>query len=160
MEGEEAKLLLGFPPHSHPSPSQVKTAYKSKVWDTHPDRFPPHLKSKAEHRFKLVCSFFPRLAIPSYELSPVAASSYTVSLISPPLQMQISEAYACLRSASYSKVVRSGVPRACGSGGHRALIAAPFLLIVLSTVAFGGSIVTRSYKRQKEAYPSHNPFLP
>ncbi|XP_027099944.1 dnaJ homolog subfamily B member 6-like isoform X2 [Coffea eugenioides] len=125
MEGEEAKLLLGFPPHSHPSPSQVKTAYKSKVWDTHPDRFPPHLKSKAEHRFKL-----------------------------------ISEAYACLRSASYSKVVRSGVPRACGSGGHRALIAAPFLLIVLSTVAFGGSIVTRSYKRQKEAYPSHNPFLP
>nr|XP_027118776.1 uncharacterized protein LOC113736006 isoform X2 [Coffea arabica] len=54
MEGEEAKLLLGFPPHSHPSPSQVKTAYKSKVWDTHPDRFPPHLKSNAEHRFNII----------------------------------------------------------------------------------------------------------
>ncbi|KAL3531566.1 hypothetical protein ACH5RR_010888 [Cinchona calisaya] len=134
MQEDEAKILLGLAPHSHPSPSQVKAAYKTKVWDTHPDRFPPRLKSQAEHSFKL-----------------------------------ISEAYACLRSgikqeelykASYSNVVRSGVPRACGRGGNRALTAAPFFVIIMGTVALGGSVVSRTYKRQKEAYPSHNPFLP
>ncbi|KAI5674856.1 hypothetical protein M9H77_05806 [Catharanthus roseus] len=54
MHIEEAKSLLGFPPDSHPSVSQVKAAYKTKVWDTHPDRFPPHQRSGAEHQFKLV----------------------------------------------------------------------------------------------------------
>ncbi|KAK9055886.1 hypothetical protein SSX86_026973 [Deinandra increscens subsp. villosa] len=131
MLGDEARMLLGFLPNSTPSSSQVKAAYKKKAWETHPDRFPISEKSIAESNFKL-----------------------------------ISEAYACLQSGaystrgSYSRVVRTGVPRTQGGSKNTALIRIPFLLIVLGTVALGGSSATRAYRRQKEAYPSHNPFLP
>ncbi|KAJ4849881.1 hypothetical protein Tsubulata_034683 [Turnera subulata] len=54
MNGDEARVLLGFPPNSRPSPSQVKAAYKKKVWESHPDLFPAHEKSSAESQFKLV----------------------------------------------------------------------------------------------------------
>ncbi|XP_011079482.1 uncharacterized protein LOC105162990 isoform X1 [Sesamum indicum] len=61
MRSDEAKILLGFPPNSIPSPTQIKAAYRRKAWQTHPDRFPPHLKPEAESKFKLISeaySFF------------------------------------------------------------------------------------------------------
>ncbi|CAA7388384.1 unnamed protein product [Spirodela intermedia] len=54
MKGDEARELLGFPPDSRPSIAQVKAAYKKKVWDSHPDRFPEHAKSHAESKFKMM----------------------------------------------------------------------------------------------------------
>lgn len=33
---------------------QVKAAYRKKVWETHPDCFPVHLKPNAELKFKMV----------------------------------------------------------------------------------------------------------
>ncbi|MQL98584.1 hypothetical protein Taro_031294 [Colocasia esculenta] len=54
MRGDEARELLGFPPGSRPSPSQVKAAYKRKAWESHPDRFPEREKSEAESKFKMI----------------------------------------------------------------------------------------------------------
>lgn len=54
MDANEARILLGFPPNSNPSPSQVKSAYKQKVWESHPDLFPSHEKPHAESKFKLI----------------------------------------------------------------------------------------------------------
>ncbi|XP_061366273.1 uncharacterized protein LOC133309509 isoform X1 [Gastrolobium bilobum] len=134
MDADEARILLGFPPNSRPTSSQVKSAYKKKVWESHPDLFPSHEKSLAESKFKL-----------------------------------ISEAHACLlsggrgeasSSAEYSRVVRTGVPRAHGGRKNSAMIKVPFILITLGTVALGGFNASRAYKKQKEEYPSHNPFLP
>ncbi|XP_019422276.1 PREDICTED: uncharacterized protein LOC109331921 isoform X2 [Lupinus angustifolius] len=134
MDVNEARILLGFPPNSHPTPSQVKSAYKKKVWESHPDLFPSQEKPLAESRFKL-----------------------------------ISEAYVCLlpggnggasSSVGYSRVVRTGVPRTQGGRKHHAMVKVPFILIILGTFALGGLNASRAYKKQKEEYPSHNPFLP
>ncbi|XP_031381674.1 uncharacterized protein LOC116196202 isoform X2 [Punica granatum] len=139
MRGDEARVLLGFPHNSRPTPSQVKAAFKKKVWESHPDLFPVNEKLKAESRFK-----------------------------------RISEAYSCLLSgnsvagsrgdgsstATYSRVVRTGVPRTHGGRGNRALIGIPFLFIILGTIGLGGFNASRAYKKQREDYPSHNPFLP
>ncbi|XP_073263698.1 uncharacterized protein [Populus alba] len=62
MQGDEARVLLGFPPNSRPTLSQglntslsmVKAAYRKKVWESHPDLFPLHEKPGAESKFKLV----------------------------------------------------------------------------------------------------------
>ncbi|KAJ6940738.1 hypothetical protein NC651_006767 [Populus alba x Populus x berolinensis] len=54
MQGDEARVLLGFPPNSRPSLSQVKAAYRKKVWESHPDLFPLHEKPGAESKFKLI----------------------------------------------------------------------------------------------------------
>ncbi|CAK9145279.1 unnamed protein product [Ilex paraguariensis] len=54
MHADEARVLLGFPPDTRPTLDQVKAAYKRKVWETHPDRFPVHQKPHAECKFKLV----------------------------------------------------------------------------------------------------------
>ncbi|KNA19578.1 hypothetical protein SOVF_059780 isoform B [Spinacia oleracea] len=135
MKSGEARLLLGFPPNSRPTPSQVKAAYKRKVWDVHPDLFPVDKASYAESQFKM-----------------------------------ISEAYKCLLTAgggprgssssvTYTRVVRTGVPRVHG-GRHHLLVGLPFLLVLFGTVGLGGISVTRAYRKEKEAYPSHNPFLP
>ncbi|OAY73840.1 DnaJ subfamily B member 3 [Ananas comosus] len=139
MLGTEAKKLLGFPPNSRPSSSQIKAAYRRKVLECHPDRFPAHQKSHAESRFK-----------------------------------QISEAYSCLKDATYVRVVRTGVPTGYGRR-NRALIKTPFLLLIFGTVSLGGFnaasppfstkrahhfMLCRAYQRQKEAQPSYNPFLP
>ncbi|XP_050238802.1 uncharacterized protein LOC126688221 [Mercurialis annua] len=135
MQGNEARVLLGFPSNSTPTPSQIKAAYRRKVWESHPDLFPLHKKSYAESKFKA-----------------------------------ISEAYASLlsgargegsSSATYSRVVRTGMPRAPGGGiTNRNLIRIPFIFIILGTVGLGGLNASRAYKKQKETYPSHNPFLP
>ncbi|XP_057965939.1 uncharacterized protein LOC131156345 isoform X3 [Malania oleifera] len=53
MQVDEARILLGFPPNSRPTQFQVKSAYKKKVWESHPDRFPVHEKCHAESQFKL-----------------------------------------------------------------------------------------------------------
>ncbi|CAM8905124.1 unnamed protein product [Rhodiola kirilowii] len=54
MQGDEARLLLGFPPNSRPSYSQIKAAYRKKVLECHPDRVPQHLKPSAESQFKMI----------------------------------------------------------------------------------------------------------
>ncbi|RVW12535.1 hypothetical protein CK203_082405 [Vitis vinifera] len=54
MRGDEARLLLGFPPTSRVTLSQIKAAYKSKAWEYHPDRVPVQEKPGAESKFKLV----------------------------------------------------------------------------------------------------------
>ncbi|KAL3604358.1 hypothetical protein D5086_005217 [Populus alba] len=54
MQGDEARVLLGFPPNSRPTLSQVKAAYRKKVWESHPDLFPLHEKPGAESKFKLI----------------------------------------------------------------------------------------------------------
>ncbi|PIA60752.1 hypothetical protein AQUCO_00300339v1 [Aquilegia coerulea] len=132
MQGNVARELLGFAPNSRPTQSQVKAAYKKKAWESHPDRFPAQEKLCAESKFKL-----------------------------------ISEAYSYLQAGTapnrlgpvYTRVVRTGVPRVHGRS-HHALIKAPFLLLILGTVALGGLNAARAYQRQRDAYPSHNPFLP
>ncbi|XP_040952607.1 dnaJ homolog subfamily B member 2 isoform X4 [Gossypium hirsutum] len=58
MQGDEARLLLGFPPNSRPSPSQIKAAYRKKVWESHPDLFPVHEKHSAESKFKLIAEAY------------------------------------------------------------------------------------------------------
>ncbi|KAI4301580.1 hypothetical protein L6164_034843 [Bauhinia variegata] len=134
MEGDEARLLLGFPPNSRPTPSQIKEAYRKKVWQSHPDLFPDHEKSLAESKFK-----------------------------------RISEAYSCLlsggrgeafSSVQYSRVMSTGFPRAQGGRRNQTLIKVPFILIMVGTVGLGVLNAARAYKKQKEEYPSHNPFLP
>ncbi|MED6146251.1 hypothetical protein PIB30_032750 [Stylosanthes scabra] len=54
MDFNEARILLGFPPNTRPTVSQVKSAYKKKVWESHPDLFPAHEKQLAESKFKLI----------------------------------------------------------------------------------------------------------
>ncbi|CBI37071.3 unnamed protein product, partial [Vitis vinifera] len=54
MRGDEARLLLGFPPTSRVTLSQIKAAYKSKAWEYHPDRVPVQEKPGAESKFKLI----------------------------------------------------------------------------------------------------------
>ncbi|KAA8549024.1 hypothetical protein F0562_000708 [Nyssa sinensis] len=133
MRADEARILLGFPPYSRPTPSQVKAAYKNMVWKSHPDCFPVHEKAHAECKFKL-----------------------------------ISEAYTCLQSGARegsaaginTRVVRTGVSRAHGGRGNRALVGVPFLFIILGTVVLGGLNVARAYRKQESSNPSHNPFLP
>ncbi|XP_031280808.1 uncharacterized protein LOC116139240 isoform X4 [Pistacia vera] len=53
MHGDEARVLLGFPPNYRPTLSQVKAAYRRKVWESHPDLFPLDKKPHAESKFKL-----------------------------------------------------------------------------------------------------------
>ncbi|XP_059318381.1 uncharacterized protein LOC132068720 isoform X1 [Lycium ferocissimum] len=135
---DEAKVLLGFPTNSCPTASQVKDAYRRKVWDTHPDCFPVHLKPNAELKFKMISEAYTCL------LSEITGARQGQHV-----------------GVGYSRVVRSGVPRG-GGGGRRnhALIGLPFLCIILGTAALGGTNVARSYRKQRADYPSHNPFLP
>ncbi|XP_057965937.1 uncharacterized protein LOC131156345 isoform X1 [Malania oleifera] len=137
MQVDEARILLGFPPNSRPTQFQVKSAYKKKVWESHPDRFPVHEKCHAESQFKLLLWY---LKIFALDITGARAGGSA--------------------PAAYTQVVRTGVPRAYVRRRNHFMIRVPFFLIVLGTVALGGLNVTRAYKRQKEVYPSHNPFLP
>ncbi|KAM3376671.1 chaperone protein dnaJ 72 isoform X1 [Capsicum galapagoense] len=135
MLTDEAKLLLGFPTNSCPTACQVKAAYRRKVWETHPDCFPVHLKPNAELKFKMI------------------SEAYACLLSGARREGE--------HGVGYSRVVRGGVPRG-GGGGRRnhALIGLPFLFIILGTAALGGTNIARSYRKQKADCPSHNPFLP
>lgn len=44
MSAQEAKAILGFPPHSDPSPTEIAKAYKAKAVENHPDRGGSHEK--------------------------------------------------------------------------------------------------------------------
>ncbi|KAJ8899005.1 hypothetical protein K2173_008828 [Erythroxylum novogranatense] len=134
MQGDEARVLLGLPPDSHPSTSQVKAAYKKKVWECHPDLFPTHEKARAESHFKMVSEAY------SFLLPGAVGEGST--------------------SGVYSRVVRTGVPRGNRGRSNPTFIGIPFLFIILGTVGLGASRATRAYKKQKESNPSHNPFLP
>ncbi|XP_065859852.1 uncharacterized protein [Euphorbia lathyris] len=137
MLGDEAKMLLGFPPNSHPTSDEVKAAYKKKVWQSHPDLFPSHEKHCAESRFKLISEAY------TYLLSGARGRGEDSA------------------SATYAWVVRrSGTPRTHGGRSNHVLIKIPFLFIILGTIGLGGLNASRAYRKQKEAYPSHNPFLP
>ncbi|WVZ05907.1 hypothetical protein V8G54_019253 [Vigna mungo] len=116
MDADEAKLLLGFPPDSRPTPSQVKSAYRKKVWESHPDRFPSHEKPLAESKFKLISEAY----------SCLQSGRRNVS-----------------GSVEYSHVVRTGFPRARGGRKNHAMIKVPFVLIILGTVALGGFNASR-----------------
>ncbi|XP_042044533.1 chaperone protein DnaJ [Salvia splendens] len=137
MQNDEAKIVLGFPPNSVPSQSQIKSAYRRKVWETHPDRFPPQLKAQADSNFKLLSE--------AYTLLNSSGGS---------------RRRAPTASPYYSKVVRSGVPNSKGGRGSMRAASAPFLLIIFGALALGGSTASRAYQRQKEAHPCFNPFLP
>ncbi|CAN1196383.1 hypothetical protein LINPERHAP2_LOCUS43539 [Linum perenne] len=64
-------------------------------------------------------------------------------------------------AARYARVVvRAGVPKGPTGRNELRRLWIPFLFLVGGTIGLGGFIGTRAYKRQKEAYPSHNPFLP
>uniref|UniRef100_A0A1J3HFU7 Chaperone protein DnaJ n=1 Tax=Noccaea caerulescens TaxID=107243 RepID=A0A1J3HFU7_NOCCA len=134
MQVEEAKILLGFPPNSRPDPSQVKAAYRKKVWESHPDLFPDDQKLRAESKFKSISQAYTCL-----ESGDVKGQRY-----------------------SRAGVVKTGVPRTYASAkrGNAWLIGAPFLFIVLGTIGLGGVKANRAYNMQKQTFPSHNPFLP
>ncbi|XP_030551821.1 protein CAJ1 [Rhodamnia argentea] len=134
MRSDEARDLLGFPPNSCPTPSQVKAAFKKKVWESHPDLFPINEKKTAESKFKLISEAYNRL---------LSGAKWEYS-----------------ESGSYVRVVRRGVPSTNGAKGYRALVGIPFLFIVLGTLGLGGFNASRAYNREKRNYPSHNPFLP
>ncbi|KAF7818083.1 Heat shock protein DnaJ, N-terminal [Senna tora] len=134
MEGDEARLLLGFAPNSRPTSSEVKAAYKKKIWESHPDLFPAHEKPHAESRFKLISEAYTSL----------------LSGNSPdPLYKVLQYVIVC----KFLKRVHTGRK-------NHALIKVPFVFIILGTIALGGLNASRAYKKQKEEYPSHNPFLP
>ncbi|KAH7856851.1 hypothetical protein Vadar_006246 [Vaccinium darrowii] len=133
--------------------SMVKAAYRKKVWHSHPDLFLGHEKCDAESKFKL-----------------------------------ISEAYTCLQSCKSLVLIQIEIVGICVYRGlqapmkagklaiqelpevelqvymeveeNHALIGVPFMSIILGTAALEELNGTRAYRKQKESYPSHNPFLP
>ncbi|XP_078443542.1 chaperone DnaJ-domain superfamily protein [Wolffia australiana] len=133
MKGDEAREILGLPADSRPSLTQIKAAYKKKVWDSHPDRFPEHARVQAESSFKAMQEAY------SYLIAGGGADHFSEG--------------TCVR------VVRKGVYGA-HKRGTSALIKAPFLLIILGTLSLGGFHAKRAYQRQKEQFPVSNPFLP
>ncbi|KAK8460927.1 hypothetical protein SEVIR_2G418000v4 [Setaria viridis] len=154
MRSSEAMELLGFPPYSRPSPSEVKAAYRRMVMESHPDRVPTHLKSQAELKFK-----------EDSLTDQQGISDQRWSILICPHRHQISEAYSCLKDGRRSgsrmevHVMRSGVPTGYGRS-NKALVKAPFLLIMFAAVSFGAFSASRAYQRQKELCSSQNPFLP
>uniref|UniRef100_A0ACD5UJY0 Uncharacterized protein n=1 Tax=Avena sativa TaxID=4498 RepID=A0ACD5UJY0_AVESA len=130
MRSREAMELLGFPPYSRPSPSEVKAAYRRMVMESHPDRVPTHHKPQAESKFKQISE--------AYSCLKDGRRSGN--------RMEV-------------HVMRYGVPRGYGRS-NRTLVKAPFLLIICAAVSFGSYSASRAYQRQKEVCSSQNPFLP
>ncbi|KAK7397015.1 hypothetical protein VNO78_18179 [Psophocarpus tetragonolobus] len=117
MDAHEARILLGFPPNSRPTPSQVKSAYKKKVWESHPDLFPSHEKPLAESKFKQI------------------SEAYTC--------LQSGNRFPTPCTIEYAHVVRTGFPRAHGGRKNHPMIKVPFVLIILGTLALGGFNASR-----------------
>ncbi|XP_015891801.1 uncharacterized protein LOC107426202 isoform X2 [Ziziphus jujuba] len=130
MRGDEARLVLGFPPNYRPTPAQVKAAYKRKVWESHPDLFPSHQKPHAESNFKLI------------------SEAYTCLLSGGKGEDSASVKTGVPRTHGH------------GGKRNHPFIRLPFLFLIVGTVALGGLNATRAYRKQKGEYPSHNPFLP
>ncbi|KAK9747558.1 hypothetical protein RND81_02G000600 [Saponaria officinalis] len=136
----EARLLLGFDPHSRPTLSQIKAAYKRKVWDVHPDRFPAAQRTLAESQFKLLSEAYACLSTTTTTTTTTTSTSG-----------------AAYSQSAYTRVVRSGVARPNAGARHHPLLPLPFLFIILGTLGLGGLSVAR---KEQESHPSHNPFLP
>uniref|UniRef100_A0A803NQ01 J domain-containing protein n=1 Tax=Cannabis sativa TaxID=3483 RepID=A0A803NQ01_CANSA len=68
-KGERARILLGLSPNCEPNHSQLKAAYRRKVWESHPDLFPPHLKPLAESNFKSISEAYSFLLSPSPDVT-------------------------------------------------------------------------------------------
>ncbi|KAK9668064.1 hypothetical protein RND81_13G033000, partial [Saponaria officinalis] len=96
----------------------VKAAYKRKVWDVHPDRFPAAQRTLAESPFKLLSEAYACL-------STTYGAAYSQS--------------------AYTRVVRSGVARPNAGSRHHPLLPLPFLFIILGTLGLGGLSVARCY---------------
>ncbi|WOL00264.1 hypothetical protein Cni_G08977 [Canna indica] len=139
MRSDEARKILGFPPDSRPTCSEIKAAYKRKVFETHPDLFPVHEKSQAETNFKLIAEAYSSLGAGRISGSQKEGSH---------------------RQATTVRVVRTGVHAAGYGKGNRALITVPFFLLMVGTLSFAGLNAARAYERQKKTCPSYNPFLP
>ncbi|XP_031280812.1 protein CAJ1-like isoform X5 [Pistacia vera] len=81
MHGDEARVLLGFPPNYRPTLSQVKAAYRRKVWESHPDLFPLDKKPHAESKFKLIseaytCLLSDQASFDAFEVYIRASSTF------------------------------------------------------------------------------------
>ncbi|TVU37655.1 hypothetical protein EJB05_10981, partial [Eragrostis curvula] len=175
MRSSEAMELLGFPPYSRPSPSEVKAAYRKMVMESHPDRFPEHLKSQAESKFKevsgipvqvlrLKLSSIGRLTDQCKALLIRDENESIFDYLRTDTPSNIGEAYSCLKHGRRGSrlevhVMRSGVPTGYGRPS-KMLVKAPFLLIMCTAVSFGAFSASRAYQRQKESCSSQNPFLP
>ncbi|KAF8394738.1 hypothetical protein HHK36_020955 [Tetracentron sinense] len=125
MKGDEARALLGIPPTSRPTPSQVKAAYKRKAWEFHPDRFPTHEKAHAESKFKMISEAYSFLHSGFGEESVGQFAIWTLKAAMQ-LGLALRKVFQNIRPAKYKM----------------------------------GRFNARAYQRQKEAYPSNNPFLP
>ncbi|XP_035549082.1 uncharacterized protein LOC109000481 isoform X2 [Juglans regia] len=154
MRGDEARTLLGFPPNSRPTLPQISEAYScllsvakevqcvkqentlTRRWEriSVSMQIPDFVSAKADFGMDLAIGT-------RAEFDPGARGEGSASVTN-------------------ARVVRTGVPRAQGGRGNPALIGVPFLFIILGTIGLGGLNAARAYKKQKEEYPSHNPFLP
>ncbi|KAL3827736.1 hypothetical protein ACJIZ3_016538 [Penstemon smallii] len=143
MQADEARILLGFPPDSRPSLSQVKDAYRKRVWETHPDRFPVHEKAQAESKFKLISEAYTFLNSGKFISSIMPYSLFYNEKIS---SGTVNLCMFCGASASYSRVVKTGVPRPKGGQRHSRLASVPFLLIILGAFTLGGSTASRYFQ--------------
>ncbi|TYG36373.1 hypothetical protein ES288_D13G060000v1 [Gossypium darwinii] len=59
-------VWLTLPFHSRPTSSQIKKAYRKKVWESYPNLFLVHEKHSAESKFKLVSIDVPLKISPSF----------------------------------------------------------------------------------------------
>ncbi|CAI0470072.1 unnamed protein product [Linum tenue] len=121
MKGDEAKILLGFPPNSTPTSSQVKAAYKKKVWESHPDLFPVHEKGHAESQFKLVSEAYSHLLSGGSVRDFSSGSATTWSRV----------------------VVRAGVPKGARGKNELRRLWIPFMFLVGGTIGLAGFIGAR-----------------
>lgn len=134
MQYREACSVLGLP--SNATPHQIKSAYKRKALENHPDRFPPHVKLEAEARFKHISEAYSCL-----KNGPQSAYGYGGRSQHP-------------NSSGGS----SWVPR--GRRISTFAASAPFALLIAGTLALGFSRAARAYRKQQNESPSRNPFLP
>ncbi|XP_021906690.1 uncharacterized protein LOC110821184 isoform X7 [Carica papaya] len=104
MQGDEARVLLGFPPNSRPTLSQVKAAYKSKVWESHPDLFPAYEKPLADSKFKLISEAYAcLLSVQEGVISMVLRNKLSSSMVfckRAPGYLHLGKEFQCVKRAN------------------------------------------------------------
>ncbi|RZC48784.1 hypothetical protein C5167_017208 [Papaver somniferum] len=169
MQGDEARELLGLSSTSHPTPSQVKAAYKRKAWESHPDRFPANEKLSAETKFKLISEAYSCLKLElRNNMSELMAFTY-LSIKHVAVGEQISYSYLALitlkLTASLQTMGKYTISLLCGVFYDDYLIFFIFRHYRYRTKGNKLRYRTkgnklRAYKRQEKETPSYNPFLP